>query len=297
MSSDTIVLENDHLWSTPQPHPKAITQQTQQTNSKENGQIDAPSASHPTHLVHSGSTEADAKSPVKNKKRGRPVGLPKKPKGYPRRPLTAYNIFFRNEHMRLIEETNRKAIRFEEIAKRIGQKWKTITKEELKRITLEAQSDLTRYREEIAHYEEKQARAAERTLTKQFEDADRMLASDHKYSTTASTTTPVAQVENFIQSGQEGRYQDQPKDDQPKETKIVIINEDTVTNYCFCDVCSGVEEDEKDIDWHDVFDWDDEFTRVQNERIRDLDEEIHVRLERLDWLLRSNNDELRHVVF
>jgi len=102
--------------------------------------------------------------PVKKSKR--------KPKDKPKRPLSAYNYFFKEERVKILkavlegdgtgatdpemdEEMMKKLkkeggkVSFEEMGKLIGQRWKDISEERLAHYTSLAQSDTDRYKKEM----------------------------------------------------------------------------------------------------------------------------------------------------
>ena len=93
--------------------------------------------------------------------------------GKPRRPLSAYNLFFREQRERIIEERakllpappeptvtrsggrrkkQKAKVPFEELAKLIGARWKNIDPEELLRLKGLAQEDANRYKLEMQEY-------------------------------------------------------------------------------------------------------------------------------------------------
>jgi len=128
----------------------------------------------------------------KGKKRGR--GKNKRDKNRPKQPLSAYNIFFKEERAKMIAELEKEEsekaeeekeegkegeakaedgdgddgggepqpkkkkgskIGFEKLAKTIAAKWKAITKTELTRFEALAQEDQKRYKTQLAEYLEK----------------------------------------------------------------------------------------------------------------------------------------------
>jgi hypothetical protein len=124
------------------------------------------------------SSETSSKTnPKKEKKRRK-----KKPKDSPRRPLSAYNLFFKDERKRiLLEIPSKQAIKsddekirdsitwpgkkpaphgkigFESLAKTIGARWRKIDKETSKYYKTLATKDLHRYAREMNEYDAKQS--------------------------------------------------------------------------------------------------------------------------------------------
>mmetsp|Transcript_5606 Transcript_5606/g.8613 ORF Transcript_5606/g.8613 Transcript_5606/m.8613 type:complete len:417 (+) Transcript_5606:129-1379(+) len=80
----------------------------------------------------------------------------KKPNGMPKRPLSAYNIFFQKERVKLMEsgETTSASgkIGFEELGRIIGQRWRTLDASTLDTYKGLADEDSDRYREEMEAY-------------------------------------------------------------------------------------------------------------------------------------------------
>lgn len=130
--------------------------------SKSGGSLDSPSGS------------SNKKTPRKKRK--------KKPKDCPRRPLSAYNFFFKDERKKILDaipysKARKKSeddkvresitwpgkkrpphgkIGFENLAKVIGERWKHVDSTRLKYYKDLATKDLQRYAEEMRLYEEKQ---------------------------------------------------------------------------------------------------------------------------------------------
>eukprot|EP00536_Pseudo-nitzschia_multiseries_P011393 jgi/Psemu1/259806/estExt_Genewise1Plus.C_3840037 len=135
---------------------------------------------------------------------------PKKPKNKPKRPLSAYNIFFRDERANILagipdkdeeddEDQNddhddgldgpkKKAsgkkrkrpphgkIGFESLAKIVGQRWKELKPEELAKYKKLADVDMVRYRAEMESYVAKQREGLEQSR----EHLDNLVDNDGK---------------------------------------------------------------------------------------------------------------------
>jgi hypothetical protein len=111
---------------------------------------------------------------------GKGKKMRKKPKDKPKRPLSAYNIFFREERNRILEEipeadskeesadgTGRKRkkrphgkIGFESLAKVIGQRWQALTPDQVDYYKKKAQGDMVRYKHEMDAYVAKEGKKA-----------------------------------------------------------------------------------------------------------------------------------------
>ena len=132
-------------------------------------QDDSDDASSPSAgwVAAEAAQASSKKAKVVRKKKSARV---KKPKDMPRRPLSAYNIFFREERERMLKECREKAkaalgglnsgetlpepkIGFENMAKTIGKRWKALSEQELARYKDLAMADMERYRCERDTYQ------------------------------------------------------------------------------------------------------------------------------------------------
>ncbi len=151
------------------------------------GAIPFPSASTMSNYEDSAQKQTDSDdqeeevevAPPKRKKESKKKKRKKKPKDCPRRPLSGYNLFFKDERQRILDaipenEKNKKPkdprdeitwpgkkraphgkIGFESLAKTIGKRWKEIDPERLKHYKDLATKDLHRYAREMKEYEAK----------------------------------------------------------------------------------------------------------------------------------------------
>ena len=130
-------------------------------------------------MVATGITEANSQQ--------KPRRVRKKPKDKPKRPLSAYNIFFKEERQRILEtitqaspssssdkdnidktedsssNNNRKRkksphgkIGFENLARTIGQRWQQLSEDQVEYYKTQAATDMSRYKAEMEIYLSKQ---------------------------------------------------------------------------------------------------------------------------------------------
>jgi hypothetical protein len=96
------------------------------------------------------------------KKKAIPAKRRKKPKDMPRRPLSGYNLFFKDERARILAEKDERArngfdqkVGFERLAQLIGQRWKVLSDNDKTPFKARADEDTQRYRREIIVYKQK----------------------------------------------------------------------------------------------------------------------------------------------
>ena len=81
-----------------------------------------------------------------------------KPKDFPKRPLSAYNIFFkemREEIVSMKKENKEGGADLPSMVKEVANRWKTLPAKERERVETLAKKELVRYKEEVTEYEEK----------------------------------------------------------------------------------------------------------------------------------------------
>eukprot|EP00526_Cylindrotheca_closterium_P018773 CAMPEP_0113633674 /NCGR_PEP_ID=MMETSP0017_2-20120614/17528_1 /TAXON_ID=2856 /ORGANISM="Cylindrotheca closterium" /LENGTH=362 /DNA_ID=CAMNT_0000544329 /DNA_START=32 /DNA_END=1120 /DNA_ORIENTATION=- /assembly_acc=CAM_ASM_000147 len=97
----------------------------------------------------------------------------KKPRGMPKRPLSAYNIFFRTQRTIVQAKAEKKKLEgfkglgFEGLGKLIGKQWKALSKEERKEYEILAEKDRGRYRQDMDAYNHKKKELIEKERSRQ----------------------------------------------------------------------------------------------------------------------------------
>lgn len=89
------------------------------------------------------------KTPTKRRKKT------KKPPNYPKRPLSAYNIFFKDTREKIITEHGK--TNFQDMVRLIAAHWREVSDEEKKKYEDSAAKDLVRYKKEVGAYEKEMA--------------------------------------------------------------------------------------------------------------------------------------------
>jgi hypothetical protein len=107
------------------------------------------------------SSEEEKPVPVKGPKSTLRKKRRNKPKDYPKRPLSAYNVFFKETREHILADRKAKGevkldhkLDFQTMAKEIAARWKSLEKGERERVEKLAKKDMLRYREEVKLYEE-----------------------------------------------------------------------------------------------------------------------------------------------
>lgn len=118
----------------------------------------------------------------------------KKPKGKPKRPLSAYNLFFKKERERLV---NSKAkIGFANMARNIAAKWKTLQDSDKTDFNAKAVKEQERYKVELGKWEQEQA------IKKEKEEKEKAKQQKESASSSSSNATieKLQQQNNMLQT-------------------------------------------------------------------------------------------------
>lgn len=125
----------------------------------------------------------------------------KKPKDMPRRPLSAYNLFFKSERQRIVSSIEKDkpqkgkgkslGIGFAGLARNIASKWKTLSTSDRSVFDAKAKIEKARYRQEIAVWKSKQAAKNGPKKQKEPEPVKKKVAVHYPVKHTSSTGVTV----------------------------------------------------------------------------------------------------------
>ena len=98
---------------------------------------------------------------------------PKKKKGVPKRPLSAYNLFFQSERAKILEAAESgqgDRLGFEGMAKIIARKWKALPASEKPQYDKGAEKDSIRYQKEMEEYNKKKNKRMDDSEQRSYEN-------------------------------------------------------------------------------------------------------------------------------
>lgn len=150
--------------------------------------IALPVAAAATANKEGGRSSNATKPTAKKKARKTPGKSNKKPEDMPRRPLSAYNIFFREQREVILAERNEAKDKgdgvvsspgdlFSQLGKTVAKRWKELTPTRRKRLEELAKEEMVRYRSEMAEYNRKRATQA-KAQTEALERVQQRLDND-----------------------------------------------------------------------------------------------------------------------
>jgi len=137
----------------------------------------------------------------------------KKPKDKPKRPLSAYNLFFRDEREKLLtaqgsKNGKPKNVGFAALAKHIGGKWKELDDEFKKRYTVPAEIEQVRYKVELEAWKRKKQAINEAWPSKnESKNETAEENTDVSNPVTVNSPTLVSQCQNINDHPSPGPYQ------------------------------------------------------------------------------------------
>mmetsp|Transcript_50153 Transcript_50153/g.144520 ORF Transcript_50153/g.144520 Transcript_50153/m.144520 type:complete len:351 (-) Transcript_50153:172-1224(-) len=144
------------------------------------------------------SSDEDGKQVPVKAKNGMRKKRRHKPKDYPKRPLSAYNVFFKETREQILaqkakeekpsDEKRDHKLDFQTMAKEIASRWKSLDPKEKERVEKLAKKDMLRYRDEVKAYEEEMVKknraereeAAARAAEKEKDEAAAAAAAAEK---------------------------------------------------------------------------------------------------------------------
>ena len=133
----------------------------------------------------------------------------KKPKGFPKRPLSGYNIFFKEERVKVLQEfssgrvvpaedeqgigakLDRSSVSFQELGKIVGKRWKTLSEGDRRRFENLADLDNLRYRGEMDEYNDAKRKRNEEKILRIVDDDVAVEDSHHSLDSSSKWSTMV----------------------------------------------------------------------------------------------------------
>jgi hypothetical protein len=118
----------------------------------------------------------------------------KKPKGMPKRPLSAYNLYFQSERAKILKAAENGGVKigFEGLGKIIGKKWREVDAVGRKVYDKLAEKDSVRYRKEMeAYYEMK---------SKKVDDDEKRISNTSYNESSSSSSSGIDQVDLAAQA-------------------------------------------------------------------------------------------------
>jgi hypothetical protein len=95
----------------------------------------------------------------------------KKPKGMPKRPLSAYNLFFQKERLNVIED-HAERVTFEDLGRSIGQRWRALSQPDRIEYEKLAEVEVERYRKERDAYDDSKRNKQLQRMSRPIDDND-----------------------------------------------------------------------------------------------------------------------------
>lgn len=140
------------------PQPKNSVEETNSFNVKGveiNSSNSSPQSTSKGVEVASSDGNPQSKSGGK-RKRSRSSSRKKRPDGMPKRPLSAYNIFYKREKPRVMEEST-VHVGYKDLGRIIGKRWRTLNEDERRECERLAEKEVIHYRREMEIYKAAQS--------------------------------------------------------------------------------------------------------------------------------------------
>ncbi|KAL7564553.1 hypothetical protein ACA910_013954 [Epithemia clementina (nom. ined.)] len=135
----------------------------------------------------------------------------------PKRPLTAYNLFFKSKHSELLSGDTNKTLTFSKIGKQIGKLWQEIHASDKAEYDRLAKQDQLRYRQEMAVWKKEQRKRRLRTNISHLKQADRT-DENNRTSSAPPTTAYSPEIPGAPPRDRNSPYRQSPS--QPPPTSI-----------------------------------------------------------------------------